>query len=284
MASFKTYYRLSKPGIIYGNALPLVAGYMLAFQQFSFVRLVAALVGQSLVIAGACVFNNVLDRNIDKRMERTKRRATVTGEIPVMTALIFAACLSIIGLVTLLLGTNVLTTLIGLAGLLLYVLAYGWGKRHTTLGTAIGAIPGALPPVAGYTAATGSLDATAGWLFLVLAFWQMPHFYAIGMFRSKEYAAAGVKILPLVRSSLVMRRRITLYMLLFMAASVALGYTAHLGVLYYLVAAGIGLYWIYWGVAHRQAEITKWARKMFGLSLIALLGICTAIAAGRFLP
>ena len=240
------YYRLTKPGIIRGNLLTAIAGFLLAAGRSvditSFLGLVA---GMGLTIASACVYNNVLDRSIDKRMDRTKNRALVTGQVSVRQALLFATLLGAAGTCILAIYTNMLTVALGLAGIILYVAVYGYAKRTTVQGTVIGSISGAIPPVGGYTAASGQLDGAALILFIILVCWQMPHFYALGIYRRSEYQSAGLPIMPLVSGLAATKRHIMLFTICFAAAALALSLFGYAGWLYLLPIVLISGLWIY---------------------------------------
>ncbi len=160
--TFKAYYQLTKPGIIYGNLLNTASGFLLASKwHFGFGLLLATLGGTALVIASACVINNFLDREIDAKMARTKKRALVSGSISGPRALICASLLGLLGFVILGVRTNRLTFGLGVLALFTYVVLYGIAKRRSVHGTVVGSIAGALPPVAGYTAVTNHLDSGA---------------------------------------------------------------------------------------------------------------------------
>ena len=196
----KTYYLLTKPGIIYGNSINTAGGFLLAAKGvIDPLLFLAALIGTAFVIGSACVFNNYIDREIDEKMARTKKRALVTGDIPVKNALIFGTLLGILGFLILFSYTNLLTGVIGVIGVVMYVVVYGYFKRRTVHGTLIGSISGAIPPVAGYTAVTNLIDTGAILLFLILVFWQMPHFYAIAVYRIEDYKKAGIPVLSVVK-------------------------------------------------------------------------------------
>ena len=193
----KDYYYLIKPGIIYGNAINTAAGFFLAAKgNIDFLLLLKTLGGSSLIIASACVFNNYIDRDIDSKMTRTKNRTLVRGAVPDPIALLYGSLLGVIGFGVLIIYTNVLTVLVGATGMFFYVVMYSIWKRRSPYGTLVGSISGAVPPVAGYSAVTNSLDVGALILFLVLVFWQMPHFYAIAIRRREEYKEAGIPVLP----------------------------------------------------------------------------------------
>lgn len=281
---YKTYYQLTKPGIIRGNAIPAIAGFFLASRgNVSYLLLLETIAGISLVIASACVFNNYLDRKIDKKMARTKNRALVKGTVSKRQALTYATFLGMLGLIILLVHTNFLTFAIGVLGMFFYVIVYGIAKRRSVHSTLVGSISGALPPVAGYTAVTGHLDATAITLFFILVFWQMPHFYAIAIYRLKDYKAAGLPILSVKKGVAVTKRDILLYTVAFGVAAVALSFTAHTGPLYFVVAVLLTLFWVVSGVrGFRTADNDHWAHKMFGISLLVLLLLCIFIGLSGF--
>ena len=285
-ATLARYYRLTKPGIIYGNALPTIAGFGLASRgHISLERLIAVLVGQSLVIAAACVMNNYIDRGIDQAMTRTKQRALVTGTISGRHALTFGVILLALGLTVLTYGTNWLTVAVGLTGFVVYVWPYSITKRHGRFGTIVGSIAGAMPPVAGYTAVTSHFDLAAVILFAILVLWQMPHFYAIAMYRLDDYTAANIPVLPARRGLAITRRRISFYITAFTVAVVSLSLFGYAGVTYAIVAGTLGLAWL--GRGMRLAATTtdvQWARKMFGFSLLVLTGWCAVTSIAHWLP
>jgi len=282
------YYRLAKPGIIYGNWLSLTAGFLLASSlgwRFNFGTFVEVLIGTSLIIACGCSINNVIDRDIDAKMKRTENRALVTGQIKPWQAIIYGICLGVIGFLTLLLLVNAMTATVGAVGLFFYVIVYSWFKRRSWLGTLVGSVSGATPPVAGYTAVTGQLDITALVLFLILTFWQMPHFYAIGIYRRREYQAAGLPILPLSRSIRRTKIEILIYVCLFFMASISLTFLHKTGMLYFIIAAGLGMFWLYHALSGFEVKDNdKWGRQMFGYSLLILLVLSAAISVGAVLP
>jgi protoheme IX farnesyltransferase len=162
LETVKNYYRLTKPGIIRGNILTALAGYLYAAKgQIDVPLLLTTLVGTTLVIASGCVFNNYIDRDIDSKMERTKKRALVVGTIQPAHALVFASIVGVVGFVVLVAFVNAITAIVGLIAFVSYVVVYAYAKRKTVHGTLVGSIPGALSLVAGYTAVTGQLDVTA---------------------------------------------------------------------------------------------------------------------------
>lgn len=282
----KTYYQLTKPGIIYGNALAAIAGFFLATKHdFNLTLFLGMLFGTSFIIASACVFNNYIDRNIDAKMARTKKRALVQGVVSGRNALIYATTLGIVGFLLLFIFTNLLTVAVGCIGIFFYVVLYGIWKRRSPLGTLIGSIPGAIPPVAGYLAVTNHLDTGALLLFLVLAFWQMPHFYAIGIYRLKDYAEAGLPILPVKNGIQITKIHILLYMLGFAITAILLSLLHYTGIVYLIGMVVICSMWIFLALqGFRTTDTNRWARKVFFFSLITLLMMCLLLSFNSILP
>jgi heme o synthase len=278
MSIIKTYVRLTKPGIILGNAITASAGFMLASKgHFSPWLFVAAIAGLSLIVAAGCVFNNYMDRHTDKKMTRTQTRALAAGTIPVKNALTFAIILGCAGS-TLLALINFLTLYIAFAGFVIYVFFYGLLKYRTMYGTEIGSIAGAVPPVVGYCAASQHLDGGALLLFLIIALWQMPHFFAIALFRSKEYAAASIPVLPLVKGVNRTKIRMVFYTLSFIASTILLTIFGYTGYAYLSVTLLFGLMWLILCLKGFQAPSNeRWAHKMFRFSLIVVTFLCLMI-------
>lgn len=283
-ATWKTYYALTKPGIIYGNDITALGGFFLAARGHVHLILFSGmLVGISLVMASGCVFNNYLDRGIDEKMERTKQRALVRGTVSPPASLIFATLLGLLGTFTLLSLTNPLTTWISLGGLLTYVVVYGIAKRHSVYGTVVGSIAGAVPPVVGYTAVTGRLDSGALLLFLILVTWQMPHFYAIAVYRLSDYRAANLPVWPIVKGARSTKIHILIYVTLFTALTTLLTPFGYAGYAYCVIMALLGLAWLRMGIGgFNQADDTHWARAMFRFSLIVLTSFAVLISLQGF--
>lgn len=281
-----SYYHLTKPGIIRGNAITATGGFLFAAKsQFDLTLFAATLFGLALVIASGCVFNNYIDRGIDRKMSRTKKRSLVTGDISVFNALLFAIVLGAIGVYLLFNYTNTLTTGVAVFGFIAYVIVYGIAKRMTVHGTAVGSISGAVPPVVGYVAVTNQLDIAAFLLLLILVCWQMPHFYAIAIFRMKEYAAASIPVLPIKQGISTTKVHISLYIIAFTVACFSLSALGYTGYPYLIVMALLCMYWLKLAVAgFFTNENDAWARKVFGFSLIVLLVFSLMISVDRFLP
>ncbi len=281
MEKIRTYYQLAKPGIVYGNLLALISGFLLASDwKIHWSIAIGVIFGTSFVIASGCVFNNFIDRGVDAQMTRTKRRSLVTGTIPISHALVYATILGIAGFGFLIHFTNIITVIEGLIGYGIYIIVYGAAKRHSIYSTIIGSISGAMPLLAGYTAVSNRIDTAAVLLFLMMVWWQMPHFYAISLFRLKDYTNAKLHVWPVEKGSQSTKIQMLIFVILFTLTSLILSITGYTGKIYFIVMAILGIIWIRLGIkGFRAKDETKWARSMFFFSLISLLIMCIMIPA-----
>lgn len=189
------FLELMKPELTGLSVLTAIGGYYLAAGELHLQAFFAVGFGTLLLGGGAGALNQYAERSFDALMKRTERRPLPAGRIPALHALVFGSTASLMGLAILFLLLNPLTGVLGLATFVLYVFVYTPMKRVTWYATLVGAVPGALPPVLGWTAAGGSLDASAAILFLILFFWQMPHFFSLAWMYRKDYARAGYRML-----------------------------------------------------------------------------------------
>jgi len=207
-------------------------------------------------------------------MERTQKRVSVTGSISVRNAMVFAIVLGVIGFGVLVVYTNSVTFVLGLIAYFVYVVWYGAEKRRSTLGTLVGSIAGALPPVAGYTAVSGQIDLAAISLFIILTVWQMPHFYAIAMYRLKDYKAAGLPVLPVVKGFKETKIQIVLYVAAFFVSVGLLTFFGYTGYVYLVVMLVLGLWWLVKAIqGFNVIDDAQWARKLFFQSLIIITAL-----------
>ena len=191
------YIEMTKPRIMTLVLVTAALGYYLGGQGInSWVTLIFLLIGSGCVCAGSAVLNNYLERDYDALMNRTKSRPIPAGIITPNQALQFGIIITLIGLFVLYVKTNVLTAFLSLLTTFLYVLVYTPMKRVSWFNTTVGAIPGAIPPLGGWAAATGTLNFDAGMLFLILFIWQHPHFYAIAWMLKEDYERGGFQMLP----------------------------------------------------------------------------------------
>jgi heme o synthase len=282
----RKYIALTKPGIIRGNVMTAGAGFLFASQgHIDSRRLLALLGGTSLVIACACVLNNYIDRGIDAKMERTKKRALVTHDVSGQSAIMYAVLLGFAGILLLAGYVNWLTVFIGLVAVLFYVVLYGYFKRRSEHGTLVGTVPGAASLVAGYCAVSGRLDGTALILFMIMVFWQMPHFYAIAIRRKHDYAAAGIPVLPVKRGVAATKKQMVGYIAAYVIAAASLTILGLASYTYLVVMVLIGLVWLRQSLKRSKGkQDTVWAGQLFGLSLIVLTVFSVLLATDTWLP
>lgn len=235
------------------------------------------MLSMSLIIGAGCVFNNVIDQDIDGVMARTKNRPLVVGTVSEKAALLYGALLAILGALLIYFTTNLLTTIIALIGLFFYVIVYSlFLKRKSTYGTIIGGIAGAVPPVVGYCAVTNQFDIGAFLLFLILFAWQIPHFYAISIYRLSDFRAARIPILPVKKSIYYTKVSMVLYIIVFSIAAVMPILFGYVGIYYFLVATILSVSWLGLGIKGLISIDNErlWARKMFILSIIVITVLC----------
>lgn len=273
------YYLMTKPGIILGNLITVAAGFILGSKgNISLPLFLATLLGIALIMASSCVFNNYIDRPLDKKMNRTKNRPLVLGLISGPNALLFGSILGLFGLLVLLAFTNLLTVAIAGIGFYVYVVLYSFWKGKTVYGTAIGSIAGAVPPVIGYCAASGRFDAAAAILFAILVFWQMPHFFAIALLYFDDYKKAKIPTLPVSKGIFRTKIHMLLYILAFIPLTMLLTVFGYTGQLFLIATAIIGLAWLALCIqGFRTNNDRLWGKQMFQFSLVVILVICFTI-------
>lgn len=196
MARVKAYRELLKFRLSFLVAFSCAFGYMLATPVISWVNLIMLFLGGFLLSGASGTINQIIEKDLDKLMNRTKNRPLPTGSISVSEAILFAIVCLVISLVILFSFTNVLTTVLSLVSMILYCFVYTPLKRVGSIAVFVGAIPGALPPLLGWVAATGSISHEALILFGIQFIWQFPHFWAIAWVADEDYKKAGFKLLP----------------------------------------------------------------------------------------
>ena len=284
----RDYYEITKPGIIYGNIITVVAGFVLASSgNINFSLLIATVFGISFVMASGCVFNNCIDRDIDALMERTKDRVLVRKRIPLRNACMYGSVLGILGVYLLTVYTNILTATASLVGLFVYVVIYSlWLKRSSVHHTIVGSIAGAMPLVVGYLAVTGKVDVGVIILFFVLSLWQMPHAFAIALYRLSDYKAASIPVLPLVKGVRATKIQMVIYTILFVISTLLLTVYGYAGKLYYGIMGILGFLFIIVvvkGLYIKTYHDNLWARKVFLFSIIVLVVFCVTIIVDRLI-
>ncbi|MDW0109348.1 heme o synthase [Sporosarcina aquimarina] len=267
----KDFLALIKIGIVNSNLITAFTGLFLAFQfaNINFVHrldlVFAALFGTALIIAGAAALNNLIDRDIDPIMTRTRTRPTVTGRFKAPA--VFAAALAFIVLgEALLFSANATAGLLGIAGVFSYVVLYSmWSKRRHVSNTIVGSLSGAIPPLIGWAVVNPSLGLEAWALFLIMFVWQPPHFYALAMKKTEEYRAAGIPMLPVVKGFARTKKSMLAWVVLLFPLPFLL---SELGTAFLVLATLLNAGWLFFALkGFRVKDDLKWATSMFIYSL-----------------
>jgi protoheme IX farnesyltransferase len=277
---WRDYVTLTKPRIMTLLLLTGAAGMFVGAQGWPDPWLfVAAMAGLALACGGASALNHVLDADIDTLMgERTARRPVASGRVPVPRALEYGLVLSALSFSLLASTVNVLTAVLALVGNLFYVVVYTrWLKRSTSQNIVIGGAAGAVPPLVGYAAATGTLALPALWLFLIVFLWTPPHFWALALMIKEHYANARIPMLPVVRGERETARQILLYSLVLVAFTLVVA--PWLGPVYAVAAALLGavFVWLAWRVLRHVDRAASVALFHYSLAYLALLFVAAAI-------
>jgi protoheme IX farnesyltransferase len=264
------------------------AGYYLAARvPVDWIRLSLMLAGTALAAAGASVLNQVMERDFDALMPRTADRPLPAGRIRPAEANLFGVLLAALGIMLLAIDVNTLTAFLGALTLVTYLLVYTPAKRHTTLCTLFGAVPGAIPIVMGCSAATGRITATAVALFLILFVWQIPHFLAIAILYRDDYARGGFRMLPLADESLeVTCRQIMLYCLALFPVTLFPVVLGTAGWRYFIVAIVLNALYIRCGIDLTRSRRSgagrrDHARRLFLASLAYILCLLPMLVVDR---
>ena len=242
IATANDYVSLTKPRILSLLLLTAAAAMVVADpDHLALSTVLWTMLGGYLAAGGAGAINHYLERESDARMERTQERPLASGRISPARGLAFGVALGVIATAQLALTVNLLAAGLALAGLLGYVFVYTlWLKPRTPQNIVLGGAAGAVPPLVGWAAATGELSAQALWPFAIVFFWTPPHFWALSLLISDDYARTGTPMLPVVRGEIATRRQILAYALLLVAISIGPVLTGLLGSLYLLSALALG--------------------------------------------
>lgn len=279
---FKRYLQVTKPGIIMGNLISVAGGFFLASRgEIDWILMLATVVGLSLVVASGCAINNYIDRDIDAKMQRTRNRVTVNGEMSGKAAFFHGIVLGVIGFALLSFFTNWVAVAFAVFGYVVYVGLYTmYFKRKSVYGTFVGSLSGAVPPVVGYCAAAGQFDAGAAILLTMFCIWQMPHSYAIAIFRYKDYEAAGIPVLPVSQGIAKAKRHIILHIAAFAVVAALLPLTGYVGIGFMIVALATSLWWLAMALrGYRPGiDVNGWARQVFFFSIITVTALSVTMA------
>ena len=280
-SSLRDYLTLTKPRIM---SLLLITGLGAMFVGAGGVPsawlAVETMTGLALACGGASALNHVLDRDIDKLMgTRTRARPLAAERMPPAQALEFGLALSAFSFVLLASLVNVLTAALALVGNLFYVLVYTrWLKRSTPQNIVIGGAAGAVPPLVGWAAVTGNLTLPALWLFLIVFFWTPPHFWALALLIRRDYEAARIPMLPVVRGVRETTRQIVLYAIVLVAVTAVPFVWGPLGLVYLIAALALGGAFLWLALRLRRETTPRHAALLFHYSLLYLALLFVAMA------
>ena len=277
------FVELSKPRMNFLVVATTLVGFAVTARNSAEWRLLPpTLLGTALCAAAASTLNQVWEHRLDALMARTRMRPIPTGRISPADALVFGLTLALLGAASLVLLVNPLTAIIGGLTIVSYVLLYTPLKRRTTLCTVVGAIPGALPPVMGWTAVHNSLGLGAVALFAILFLWQMPHFLAIAILYKNDYAAGGFRMLPCEDPGLhATSRQIVLFSLALIPATFMPSMLAMAGSVYFGAAVVLGLAFLAFALAAARSRARRDARNLFLASIVYLPILLTFLVADR---
>jgi len=269
------YVALTKPRIIELLLVTTVPVMVVADKGVpSLWLIVATVLGGSLSAGGANAINMYVDRDIDARMERTKNRPLVTGEMTPTAALVFAIAIEVAAFVWLWASVNLLSAVLALSACLFYVFVYTlWLKRTSTQNIVIGGAAGAVPVLIGWSSVTDSLSVSAVVLFAVVFFWTPPHFWALAIKYKDDYSAADVPMLPSVRSYAHTTSQMLLYSVAVVACTLLFGWTAAMGAIYWVgaVVLGLAFLWMTWDVKRTESPARAIRLFTFSITYITLL-------------
>lgn len=245
-------------------------------------RLTVALIGTALVGAGCGAVNQWMERDIDALMHRTRNRPLPSGRMNAGFALGFGTVCLVLGFIVLLVGVNLITALLGVMTFLTYLVAYTPLKRTSSISTLVGAIPGAMPPLMGWTAATGRMDLEGWILFAILFLWQVPHFLAIAWIYREDYARAGLPILSVIDlEGGATSKQVLLYSSMLLPLSLVPTLIGLTGPAYFFGALFLGLGFFVFSVYLAIFRTKVYARRLFFASIIYLPILGTLMAIDR---
>ncbi len=266
------YFELTKPRIAFMLVLTSAAGFYLgADKGFDSVLFINSMIGITLLAFGVATLNQVWERKTDALMERTATRPLPTQKLTVAEALIFGISLCLTAEIYLAFLVNNLTAILGLIVIVGYVLLYTPLKTRTSASTAIGAIPGAMPPLMGYTAAANEITLGAWVLFAFLFLWQFPHFLAIAWMYKEQYAKAGILMLPVIEpEGKITARQIVIFTVLLLPVSLAPFFIGIAGWIYLIGASLLGIWFLTASIKAARAKTVEQARKLLLVSVLYL--------------
>src|SRR5258708_6922922 len=279
----RDFLELTKPRITMLILVCTAVGYFFGSNSFHLGLFAHVLLGTALMASGTAALNQWYEADSDAKMRRTSKRPIPAGRIKRMDALVVGVLLSLAGFADLWFGTNALAAALGLFTLATYIFLYTPLKRRSAVCTTVGALPGAMPPLIGYAAASGHLDAGALALFLILFVWQFPHFYAIAWMYREDYARGGIRMLPVIEpDGESTARRIVACSLLLIPMSLVPRLLGMTGSIYAGAAVAAGLVLLYYRVRLGRERTVLAARHVLLASVLYLPVLLGVMVLDRF--
>ena len=285
-ASWRDYFELTKPRVVALIVLTAVVGTLLAARGMPPLdALIFGNLGIALAAAAAAAVNHVLDRRIDARMARTRKRPLPSGHLAPAQALAFALLLGVISMVILVAFVNLLTAALTFASLIVYAVVYTvWLKRATPQNIVIGGAAGAAPPVLGWVAVTNHVDPQALLLFLIIFAWTPPHFWALAIARRHDYAKADIPMLPVTHGVEFTRLHVLLYTVLLCVITLLPYMTGMSGLIYLGAAIALNARFLWHAIALKFAPRDEQPMRMFRFSITYLMWLFLALLLDHYLP
>lgn len=286
MGQWRDYLELCKPKVVALMVFTAIVGMLLADPaNVNLLTLLYATIGIALVASSAAAINHVADSRIDAAMDRTKLRPLPSGSLDKTSVLMFAFLIGAVGMVILTMQINVLTAVLTFLSLVGYAVVYTmYLKRATPQNIVIGGAAGATPPLLGWTAITGTVDADALVLFLIIFTWTPPHFWALAIYRKDEYAKVDIPMLPVTHGEDYTRLQITLYTVLMSLVTVLPYFTGMSGLLYLVSALLLNAGFLYYAISLQVTKSRTKAINTFVYSIVYLMALFAVLLLDRFLP
>lgn len=284
-ATWRDFYEMCKPRVVMLLILTSVVGMMLAVPgMVPLDVLILGNLGIALVASSGAVVNHLIDRRIDLQMKRTHNRPMAQGRVDVMQASAFALAIGLVGMVILYYWINPLCAWLTLASFVGYAFIYtGYLKHATPQNIVIGGLSGATPPLLGWTAVTGTIEADALILVLTIFAWTPPHFWALAIHRKKEYAKSGVPMLPVTHGEHVTKIHIIVYTAILVVVSVFPFFSGMSGWLYLIAALALGAGFMYWSLLLMYRPKPTTAMETFKYSIVYLAVLFVALVVDHYL-
>ena len=286
LGQWRDYLELCKPKVVALMVFTAIVGMLLADPaNVDVLTLVFATLGIALVASAAAAINHVADSRIDAAMDRTKLRPLPSGSLDKTSVLMFASSIGAAGMAVLITQINLLTAILTFLSLVGYAVVYTmYLKRATPQNIVIGGAAGATPPLLGWTAVTGSVDADALLLFLIIFTWTPPHFWALAIYRKEEYAKVDIPMLPVTHGEDYTRLQITLYTVLMSVITVFPYFTGMSGELYLVSVLLLNAGFLYYAISLQMTKCRTKAINTFVYSIVYLMVLFAVLLIDRFLP